>query len=124
MTAEYDEEPISLEEYNEIKSDYDKVIDLVHKAQEHVQQNSMDEALHTLSDIDTDCSICEGEIDDAKRKIEMVHDICNIEKIASEAKCQKMSNFILDNLGEFVLNINMALNELESEAHGNPQENT
>lgn len=124
MTAEYDDEPISLEEYKEIKDDYDKVVELVHKAQEHVQQNDMDDALHTLSDIDTDCSICQGEIADAKQKIEMVNDICNIEKIASDKKCQKMSNFILDNLSEFVLNINMALDELESEANGNPQENS
>jgi hypothetical protein len=118
MTTAYEEEAVSVEEYTEIKNDYDKVIASVRKAQAEVKENSMDEALDTLSDIETDCSICQGEIDDAKQKIGVVNELCNIEKTASDKRCQVMSGFILDNLSEFVTNINMALEDLRSEAYG------
>ena len=118
MTAEHDDEPVTPEEYQAIKQDYDVVIEEVHKVQEMIQQNEMDEAIVALTEIKTDCSICQGEIEDAKQKIETVHEICNIEKVASDSKCQKMSNFILDNLTEFVGNINSALIELKDEAYG------
>jgi len=120
MTAEEyeDEEPITMEEYSEIKEDYDKVIGFVQKAQMHVEHNEMDDALHILSDIHTDCPICQGEIDDAKQKIQTVNELCNIEKSASEKRCQVMSNFILDNLTEFVSNVNQALDDLRRGANG------
>jgi hypothetical protein len=124
MTADYDDEPITLEEYIEIKEDYDKVIESVHKAQELVEKNDMDEALGTLIEIKTDCPICQSEIDDAKQKIQVVNELCNIEKASSDQKCQKMTNFILDNLTEFVGNINEALRELKNEAHDDGQEET
>lgn len=125
MTTEYDDDddsPLTVDEYNEIREDYDKVIDFVKKAHSEVEDNSMDDALHTLSEIHTECPICQGEIDDAKQKIQVVNELCNIEKTATEKRCQVMSKFILDNLTEFVSNINVALEDLRSEAYGEKQE--
>jgi len=124
MTAEYDDddEPLSPEEYVELKQSYDEVINSVHIAQDHIEKNDIEDAIHTLADVHSECSICQGEVDDAKHKLETIHEICNIEKTASDAKCQKMADFVVGNLNEFVLNINMALDELKSEAYGEDTE--
>jgi len=123
MTADYDDdEPLTPEEYLEMKTSYDEVIKSVHVVQNQIEQNEMETAIHTLGDIHSDCGICQGEVDDAKEKLEMIHEICNIEKTASDSKCQKMSDFVIGNLKDFVQNINEALNEMRDEAYGSETE--
>ncbi|MBU1173253.1 MAG: hypothetical protein KKD44_27115 [Proteobacteria bacterium] len=119
---EYGDESVTPEEFVEIKTSYDAVIKSVDVAKGHIEQNEIEDAIHTLSEIDTDCSICQGELEDAKQKLEVVHELCNIEKTASDQKCQKMSSFILNNLTEFVSNINTAMEELREEAYGEEED--
>ena len=124
MSVDYEdeEEPLSIEEFKEIEASTESIISGVKVAQEHILQNEMEEALVVLNTVSSECNICQGEVDDAKHKVELVHDLCNIEKSCSDKRCQKMSNFILDNLNEFVENLVLATEELRDEAYGKTEE--
>jgi hypothetical protein len=121
MSDDYDDEPLTPQEFQEIEASNTEIIHFVKEAQKLISQNEMEDAIITLDKIESDCSICQGEVDDAKEKVKMVNEICNIEKTASEQKCQKMSHFILENLSEFIMSLNAATDELRDEAYGESQ---
>lgn len=124
MSEDYEDDedsPLSPDEFKEIEAENNQMINFVKQAQELIGKNDMEEAMNKLDNIKSECPICQGEIDDAKTKIKMVHEICNIEKTATDQKCQKMSAFILDNLTEFIGNLTEATEELRSEAYGENQ---
>jgi hypothetical protein len=115
--VEEEDEPLTPDEFEEIKRDNDVLIEGVEKAKSLIHEQKSDEALSILGELKTDCPICQGEIDDAKRKVLMIKDICIVEKTASDAKCQRMNQFIIDGLSDFVQTLKEATEELRDEAY-------